>query len=298
MAAMKPQISRWRADGQMVVVTLLAAVGWMFSKESLAGMPPLLFIGARFLLAGLLLGAIGWRQVRVVDLSSLQRGVGVGILFAVAMAFWVMGLAHASHLGEGAFISSLGAVLVPVLGSVFFGDRSPLAIWLALPIALLGLILLSLQHGFRTEPGQLYFLAAAFAFALVFIANSHVVRRMSVLVLGAVQLSMVGILLLPVSWLLEDWPAQIAPAVAGWFLASVLLGTTARFLLQLGAQKITAPAHAALILMLEPVWTALLAAVWWGERMSVQQLLGCTLIFVSLLVSRGVGLRGLVRRWR
>ena len=127
---MNPTISRWRADGQMVGVTLLAAAGWVFSKESLAGMPPLLFIGSRFLLAGLLLGIIGWRQVRVVDLPSAQRAVGVGILFAVAMAFWVMGLAHASHLGEGAFNSSLGAVLVPVLGSLFFGDRAPPTIWL------------------------------------------------------------------------------------------------------------------------------------------------------------------------
>jgi hypothetical protein len=34
-----------KADLLLLVVTLLAAAGWMFSKEALQGLPPLLFIG-------------------------------------------------------------------------------------------------------------------------------------------------------------------------------------------------------------------------------------------------------------
>ena len=45
----------WQADALLLLVTALAAGGWIFSKEALAGMPPLLFIGTRFLLAGLIL---------------------------------------------------------------------------------------------------------------------------------------------------------------------------------------------------------------------------------------------------
>ena len=44
-----------KSDLLLVVVTLFAAFGWMFSKEALNGFPPLLFIGVRFLFAGLLL---------------------------------------------------------------------------------------------------------------------------------------------------------------------------------------------------------------------------------------------------
>jgi drug/metabolite transporter (DMT)-like permease len=37
---------------------------------------------------------------------------------------------------------------------------------------------------------------------------------------------------------------------------------------------------------LEPIWTALLAGVWFAETMTVMQIIGCSLIFSALLVSR------------
>ena len=51
-----------KADLILVGATLVAAAGWIFSKESLAGLPPLLFVGVRFLLAGVVLLAFSWRQ--------------------------------------------------------------------------------------------------------------------------------------------------------------------------------------------------------------------------------------------
>jgi drug/metabolite transporter (DMT)-like permease len=37
---------------------------------------------------------------------------------------------------------------------------------------------------------------------------------------------------------------------------------------------------------LEPVWVAIMAAIWFGETMSPLQLMGCVLIFAAVLVSR------------
>lgn len=285
--------SHLRADLLLLLVTLLAAAGWIFSKEALAGLPPLLFIGVRFLLAGMLLAVFGWRQLVLLPGRGWLRSLLVGALFAVAMGFWIMGLASAKHLGEGAFISSLGIVLVPVLARFLFGDTPPRSTWVAIPMALLGFACLSLEHGFRVEPGQWWFFAAALAFALVFVTNSHVVRQVPVLALGTVQLTMVAVLILPLSWTFEAWPDRVATPVLGWALASALLGTTARFIVQLHAQGMTTPSHAAVILMLEPMWTAIVAAWWFGESMSMLQFLGCGLIFLALVVSRWSWIRGL-----
>lgn len=282
-----------KADLLLLLVTLLAAAGWIFSKEALVGLPPLLFIGVRFLLAGLLLGVFGWRPLRVLSWRGWWQSLLVGALFAVAMGFWIMGLANASHLGEGAFISSLGIVLVPVLALFLFGHKPPRSTWVAIPVALLGFACLSLEHGFRVEPGQWWFFAAAMSFALVFVTNSHVVRQVPVLALGTVQLTMVAVFILPLSWLFETWPTSVTTPVLGWALASSLLGTTLRFIVQLHAQGMTTPGHAALILMLEPMWTAIVAAWWFGESMSLMQFMGCGLIFLALLVSRWSWIRSL-----
>jgi drug/metabolite transporter (DMT)-like permease len=284
-----------KADLLLVLATLVAAAGWIFSKEALAGMPPLQFVGVRFLLAGVVLAALGWNQLRALDRAGLRGSLLVGTLFAVAMAFWIKGLEHARHLGEGAFISSLGIVLVPLIGRLFFGDRPPRLTWVAMPVALGGFACLSLEHGFRFEPGQWFFIAAAVVFAILLNLNSRVVRNVSPLALSAIQVSMVGGLMLPLSALTESWPDAVSTPVLGWLLASALIATTLRFFVQLYGQSLTTPSHAAVILMLEPMWTAIVAAWWFGERMTTLQFVGCGLIFAALVLSRWPWIRALLR---
>ena len=53
----------------------------------------------------------------------------------------------------------------------------------------------------------------------------------------------------------------------------------------------------AYVMVVEPVWVALLAAGWLGETMSATQLAGCALIFGSLLINRAALLRSWARGW-
>lgn len=288
--------SHAKADALLLVVTLLASAGWMFSKEALQGLPPLLFMGLRFFIAALVLGALGWQTLRRVSPRQLKKSLGLGILFALAMAFWILGLFNATHIGEGAFITSMGIVLVPVAARWLFGEIPPLSTWVALPVALAGLGFLSLQRGLAIETGQLFFLLAAVFFALCFNLNTRLVRDIPALTLTTLQLLMVGLLLLPVSLAVEDWPAQLATPIWGWLLASALIGTCVRFLIQTYAQGLASASHAAVIMMLEPIWTALLAAWWLGETMGRWQMLGCGLIFLALVINRWNWVRRLLRR--
>ena len=56
-----------KADLVLVLVTLLAAAGWIFSKEALAGLAPLMFIFIRFVSAGVVVGAVGWKDVQAMS---------------------------------------------------------------------------------------------------------------------------------------------------------------------------------------------------------------------------------------
>ena len=163
----------WQADALLLLVTVLAASGWIFSKEALAGMPPLLFIGTRFLLAGVILLGFAWPTLRHLPARRIRRGLLVGVLFSAAIAFWVLGLHHSQHLGESAFINSLGILLVPVVARLLFGDRPPRSTWAALPVALLGFALLSLNAGFNVEASQLLMVCAALCFALLINVNAR-----------------------------------------------------------------------------------------------------------------------------
>lgn len=288
----------WQADALLLLVTLIAAAGWIFSKETLAGMPPIGFIGTRFLLAGVLLAGFAWPGLRRLSTAALRRGLLVGLLFSAAIAFWVLGLAHSHHLGESAFINSLGILMVPVVARLLFSETPPRSTWVAMPVALCGFALLSLNSGFRLEAGQLFMLCSAACFALLINVNIRVVRHLPALPLTALQLLVVGLVLTPASLAFEHGSYALTPAIWGWFLSSAILASALRFFLQIKGQSLTTPSHASVILMLEAVWTALFAALWYGETMTALQLGGCGLIFLALLINRWQWIAAALRRRR
>ncbi|NLQ17655.1 DMT family transporter [Marinomonas sp. M1K-6] len=275
-----------KAELILVLVTILAGFGWIFSKEALAGLPPLFFMGVRFIIAGFVLFLAGQKYFKGLDWQDVKQASLVGVVMGITMLFWVTGLDQGSSLGVGAFITSLGVVLVPVVARFMFGARPPLSIWLALPIAVVGLGFLALNNGLSFEFAHVYFLGTAVCMAFQLNLLSRFSMRMHALVLTAIQLSMAGCLLLFLSLLTETLPHSISIEVAGWLLASTLIATSLRFLLQTYGMSLTPVSHAAVIMNLEPVWTAIFAILWFSESMGLGQVVGCLLIFIAMLVSR------------
>lgn len=304
-----------QSDLLLIAVTLVAAISWMFSKEAIALMPPLLFMGLRFLLAAAFLACLGSRQLRQLTREHVLRSARVGVVFGIGMLFWVLGLAHSESMGEGAFLTSLGVLLVPIVARVFFAEPVPRSTWLAIPVALLGMAMLSLAHGFAVSAGQLYYLIAAVALAVFFTLNTRAatisMRRASArqaaaamtavdpLALTIIALTSVGLVTLLCSMLFET---ALLPAVQWsfdvffWLFASAIVGTAARFWLQTYAQSLTTQTSGAVMLILEPIWVALFAALWFGETLATLQLMGCVMIFLALLVNRWQMLRSIITR--
>jgi drug/metabolite transporter (DMT)-like permease len=285
--------AQMRADLTLLAVTLLAAAGWIFSKEALQGFAPLTFVAMRFVTAGLVLALLGRAALLAMSRDEWIRSLRVGLFFGLAMAFWILGLQHASHLGVGAFLTSLGVVLVPVVG-ILFGEKPPSSARFSLPLAASGLACLSLDGEFHLGWGELAFLLAALLFALTFVLTSRAAARIHAVALTSIQLVMAGLVALPLALLFESWSGSPSAVYWGWLLASILVATSLRFLLQTWAQGQTSASSAAVIMVLEPVWTAILAILWFAESLSLVQALGCGLIFSALLASRWGAVRAML----
>lgn len=285
-----------KADALLVVVTLLAAISWMFSKEAVNEMPPLLFIGSRFLLAGVFLALFSQRSLIGLNPKQWLASAQVGILFGLSMCLWIFGLFHAKNLGEGAFITSIASILVAPISYFIFKAKVEKSNWLALPVAFIGLGLLGLENGFNPEKSQLFFLGAAILLSLTFILNGRAAVRMSAAALTAISLSFVGLMAIFISVYVETWPEAATVSMTKWLVLSALIGTAARFLLQTYAQGLTTPSRAAVIMILEPIWTALIAAAWFNERMSSLQLIGCSLIFAALIINRWANVQAWLKK--
>ena len=137
----------------------------------------------------------------------------------------------------------------------------------------------------------------AFLLVLTKFTSRDVIDRTSFGV-TAIVLTVVGLLSALLSFGSEPWQPTIdsfGPVLAGWVVASAVIGSAARFLIQTYAQSLSAHSHGVVIMVVEPVWTALLSAAWFGETMTGMQLAGCGLIFAALLISRAAAVGQLVR---
>lgn len=274
------------ADGMLLLVTLLAACGWLFSKLALQGLPPLLFMAVRFLGSGLILLLLVRGRGQVLPPRGPRRCVRAGSLLGVVMMLWILGLQLSSNLGVAAFISSLGIVLAPFAARLLFATPLSGAAWGAMLLSALGMGCMSLRGDGTLHAADVLLLLAAVVQAAYLAVNGRDMVHLPVLPAIALQLLLAGVCCLAGSVLLESWQ-RLDWEVSMWpLLGSMLLATCLRYLLLGWGQGGTPVARAAFILMLEPVWTAMLAGWWYGTGFAPQQWLGAGLVLAALLLSR------------
>ncbi len=275
-----------RADLLLVATTAIAAFGWICSREAVAGMPVMAFIGVRFLLASVILLLFCRAAEMRHTLRLIKPVILSGLLQAANILLWIYAVARTPSLGEGAFIMSLSMLFVPLFAWLILRNRPANSFWIALPVGMCGLALLTIKQDLHFQVSQLLFLGAALLQAIYFCVSTRFAGSVSVQSLAAVQLGCTGALALLLSLMFESWPLELGWDTGWWLLASILIATSLRFWMQLKGQSMTSAANAALIMILEPLLTVLVAALWYGESMTLQQMLGCLLILLALFYYR------------
>lgn len=269
----------------MVLVTLLAAAGWLFSKEAIRELPPAAFIGSRFLLAALLLLPLAWLREPPPNRGQLIRAAGCGTLLGTSLLLWVTAISQSDALGSGAFIMSVATLMAPLAAWAAFKARPGRHYWLTLPLAIAGLLLLSSSTQWGVSLSLFWFLAAAATLGIQLAVHRHFAQSIPPTWLTCIQLAVTGLLGTQLSLLTEQWPeGGVSHGIWGWFAASVLIATTLRYWLLTHALSRMTTAHAALMMLLEPVWTLILSTLFYGEPLGGSKLAGAGLVLGALVL--------------
>ncbi len=269
----------------MVLVTLLAAAGWLFSKEAIRELPPAAFIGSRFLLAALLLLPLAWLREPPPTRAQLVRAAGCGTLLGASLLLWVTAISQSDALGSGAFIMSVATLMAPLAAWGAFRAKPGRHYWLTLPIAIAGLLMLSSSTHWGVSLSLFWFLAAATTLGIQLAVHRHFAQSIAPTWLTCIQLAMTGLLGTLLSLLTEQWPeAGVSHGIWGWFAASVLIATTLRYWLLTHALSKMTTAHAALMMLLEPIWTLILSTLFYSEPLGGAKLAGAGLVLGALVL--------------
>ncbi|WP_394202996.1 DMT family transporter [Shewanella waksmanii] len=267
----------------LLISTLLAALGWVASKFVVNHMPGDLFLGIRFLLAALILLPFCFKRLLQLPWRQTMTIFGVGVFLGLALQVWVHAVTISDSLSEGAFIMSLAMIIAPLVSWLLFQVKPNRSFWFALPVSMLGMALLTLSGGWQMEASQVYFLLAAALLSIHFVLNKNVASRLPALLSICIQLFAVGLVGFVVAGYSEPAVIDYSFDLLFWFIISTVLATSARYLLQTMGQFTVKLETAALIMILEPVWTMLLSITMLGEQLAWQKLLGAGLIMLSLV---------------
>ncbi len=256
---------------------------------------------------------IATEQVPVLQFLLLRFGLTFLLLLpalrGLAVAVWPSALAGASLLGgnllavficetfgvslttasNAAFLISLCVAFTPLCEWWLLKDRPTAGVLAASALSLLGAGLLAFQHGMGVSAlawGDALMVVAAFLRGvMVCLTRRQGLRHgLPALTMTAVQMGVMtfgsGLLMIAVQG--PVWtPLPSSASFWGAMAFLVLLCTLLAFFVQNYAASRTSPSRVALLMGSEPLWGALIAVVWLGDRLTLQGWLGGLLIVAS-----------------
>jgi drug/metabolite transporter (DMT)-like permease len=277
-------VHKHRGELLLLLATVFAAIGWISSKKVLQEMPGSAFICGRFILASLLLLPFCYRKLLNIPTVRVAKTFAVGLVLASSIHVWVYAVSITQGLSEGAFIMSLAMIIAPLTGWLLFRNRPNRAFWLSLPIAILGMGLLTLTNGWQVEKSQWLFLMSSCLLSVHFVLNKRLGGSIDPLTSICLQMFIIGTTGFILFWIQSHDTLSLSLETVFWFAIATLIATTLRYLTQTVGQYSVNIEIAALIMILEPIWTLALSHSILSESLETHKLAGSILILLSLVL--------------
>jgi drug/metabolite transporter (DMT)-like permease len=283
----------YKADSLLMLTAVIWGGAFVAQRVGMDHVGPLTFNGVRFALGALTLLPFilrGGRRTEMELLSpytSKQAILGGGlaglVLFAGATLQQV-GLVYTTA-GKAGFITGLYVVIVPLFGMLWkhwpgWGG------WSGATLAAVGLYFLSVTEEFTLAPGDAWELAGAFMWATHVLILGWLSPRVNVLKLACAQYAVCSCLSLLVAGYTETITAYGLRGATIPILYGGVMSVGVAYTLQVVAQRVAPPTHAAIILSLEAVFAALAGWVILGEVLSARGLFGCGLMLAGMIVAQ------------
>ncbi len=239
-----------------------------------------------------ILGLLAWREDgRLGPRSWSERrfAIGAGVFFAADLILWHHSIGDIGA-GLATVLANIQVVLVPITAWVWLSERPGRQVLAALPLALLGVVLISgvLERGaYGHEPtrGAIFGIAAGVAyvgFLLLLRRSGADTRRPAGPLFDATATATVLCVIagevIGDAHLIPTWPG------AGWLIVLALTSQVVGWLITISLPRLPA-ALTSLLLTIQPVGSVGLAALILSEAPSALQLVGVALVLAGLLVA-------------
>ena len=282
-------MNRLRADLLLLLTAFIWGTAFIAQKYANAAMPPILFVGTRFLLSAAMIIPLviyeSRRETAPLTRTDWWQAVLVGLCLVVGACLQQVGLLTTSATNAG-FLTALYVVIVPFMVWVMSGQRPRLLVLFACLISIYGAWLLADDGQTRHwSLGDILVVAADVAWALaITVIGIFLQRTHRPFFLSFAQYAITAVLALAAGFWFEPVSLHAVNAALPAILYAGVLSGGVAYTLQIVAQRHTPAAEAALIMCLESVFAALAGALMLHERLTLPATLGCALILLGVVV--------------
>lgn len=276
----------------LVVTAMIWGTAFVFQRVGMEHIEPVTFTAVRMAVAGVFIGLFSKaadlrkRKEEKNDVKNkkdtLLGGILCGIFLSLASIAQQMGIVYTSA-GKAGFITSLYILLVPVINLLIFRQKSSLRIWCGVILGIVGMYLLCVKEDFSITYGDILIAVCALLFSGHILCCDRFSKRAEPLKLSFVQFVTTAVISAAAAFIVETptWE-KVFSAVIPILYCGVVSGGIG-YTLQMFAQKYTKPTAASLLMSLESVFAVLAGTLLLGERMSVQELFGCIIMFAAIV---------------
>jgi len=273
------------------------------------------FLGWRFLIATGLYWLLTRTQQRRYSQAEVRGGLAVGGAFAAGMLVQIGGLRYTLP-SISAFLTALAVVFAPLAQAFIFRRRVGLVTWLAVAVALAGIVILSLPNPGATENlpraseslaggspmpqvpplpllGEILTTLGAALFTAQIMCLDHYGKRGSSVRLTLVMLATTALLCTLLGAVLGGSAIYSVPALRAiltdgaflWPLLSLSVFSSVLALhLMNSYQPLLSPAQACVVYCLEPLFATLFSVLFQTERLTFTTALGGAVILAAVLL--------------
>ena len=266
----------------MFIATIFFGMTYVLTKICLNYSTELHIISFRFLIAFVISLIFLQRKIFPLKIKEILYSLILSILLFMVFITMTIGVKYTTAT-NASFLISLSVIFIPFFSWIFNKEKPKKSIFIVLIIALIGIMLLTLDKNLEFHIGDILCLICSLLFSFHVLITERFVKNNNPITLGVLQFGGVAILSFLVQYPIEKFTL---PKNEKFWISLMILSvfcTALAYIIQTVSQKKLSSTLIGLILSLEPIFSGIFGYFILNEYLSPQQYIGAFLLLISII---------------
>ncbi|WP_339064535.1 DMT family transporter [Fusobacterium animalis] len=266
----------------MFIATIFFGMTYVLTKICLNYSAELHIISFRFLTAFVISLIFLQRKIFPIKIKEILYSLILSVLLFMVFITMTIGVKYTTAT-NASFLISLSVIFIPFFSWIFNKEKPKKSIFIVLIIALIGIMLLTLDKNLEFHIGDILCLICSLLFSFHVLITERFVKNNNPITLGVLQFGGVAILSFLVQYPIEKFTL---PKNEKFWISLMILSvfcTALAYIIQTVSQKKLSSTLVGFILSLEPIFSGIFGYFILNEYLSFQQYIGAFLLLISII---------------